>query len=162
MKTLSNLFSTKQEPDIDPYQVGSLIGPRAFTAGDWVVIIPSSNRPAKVRRRELTGAIRVILGNESDAVYGETCYYASELGYPLSIDLWSESQKRRYADYRQNKSGKRFNALSLEDILKWIAHSAMLWMAVTLLVVATTDIVIPIARDYSHKIMTAIQEFVKS
>ena len=63
MMTLCKFFSVNQQPDIDPYQIGSLIGPRAFTAGDWVVIIPSSNRPAKVRCRELTGAIRVILGN---------------------------------------------------------------------------------------------------
>ena len=155
MMTLCKFFSVNQQPDIDPYQIGSLIGPRAFTAGDWVVIIPSSNRPAKVRCRELTGAIRVILGNESDAVYGEICHYASELGYPLNKDLWSESQKRCYTDYEQSKSDEQFNDLPPE--LKVIAPFAKGFVLVSLLV-TTLNIIILIAGEYSHKMITAIQE----
>jgi len=48
------------------------LGPRAFSAGDYVVITKESNSPAKVRCRnqDIAQSIRVILGDESDSCYG--------------------------------------------------------------------------------------------
>ncbi len=97
LKRLVNSQEQKCEP-LDPYLVGRIAGSRAFATGDWVVLLKCDNVPAKVRRdpSDFPGAVRVILGNQSDAVYGETCYFASDLGYPLSKNLWSENQLNWY------------------------------------------------------------------
>jgi len=86
---MKNLKS--KNPPIDPYLMGKLLGPRAFSAGDYVVITKESNSPAKVRCRnqDIAQSIRVILGDESDSCYGETNYFAYDLGYPLTTELWS-------------------------------------------------------------------------
>lgn len=98
----SKIFQIKQNI-LDPYLVGETVGPSAFSAGDWVIIRSSDNAPAKVKGIEAIGAVRVILGYESNSVHGETCYYASELGYPLSKDLWSTTQENCYRDCHTEK-----------------------------------------------------------
>jgi hypothetical protein len=90
---------------LDPYLVGTICGPAAFVTDDWVVLRLSENKPAKVRRdpSDFPGAVRVILGNPSDGMYAETCYCASDLGYPLSKDLWSNSQVDWYRKCHEEK-----------------------------------------------------------
>jgi hypothetical protein len=91
------LKTQKQEP-LDPVLVGAVCGPAAFATNDWVILRLCENKPAKVRRdsSDPPRSVRVILGDRSDSVYGETCYYACDLGYPLSKDLWSDSQIEWY------------------------------------------------------------------
>jgi hypothetical protein len=97
LKRLLNNQKPGCEP-LDPYLVGRIAGSVAFATGDWVVLRRCENKPAKVRRDpyDFPGAVRVIPGNPSDGMYAETCYCASDLGYPLSKDLWSKSQARWY------------------------------------------------------------------
>jgi hypothetical protein len=52
MKLLAR-FNT-QKNKLDPYKVGEIVGPAAFTAGDWIVIRSEGNRPAKVEAKEAT------------------------------------------------------------------------------------------------------------
>ncbi len=87
----------EQEP-LDPYLVGRIAGPKAFVAGDWVVLRNENNRPARVCHREpsdFPGAIRVVL-DQWDHFHSEACYGAGDLGYPLSKELWSQSQIEWY------------------------------------------------------------------
>ena len=102
---LKNIFapvSTKSNHgkvyQLDPYLVGSIVGAEAFSPGDLIVITKENNYPGKVRhRRENTARpIRVILGDESDDVYGEAYYDAKDLGYPLSQKFWSQNQLQWY------------------------------------------------------------------
>lgn len=37
--------------ELDPYKVGEIAGPAAFSAGDLIVIRSESNTPARVRYR---------------------------------------------------------------------------------------------------------------
>jgi hypothetical protein len=93
MKLLAR-FNT-QKNKLDPYKVGEIVGPAAFTAGDWIVIRSEGNRPAKVEAKE-DFAIRVLLGDKSDSTYATACYYGSQLGYPPNSELWSAHQKEQY------------------------------------------------------------------
>jgi hypothetical protein len=86
----------KSQQQIDPYEVGKELGPAAFCEGDWVIIRPSENHPARVKRVDITGSVCVILGEESDLVHGEASYYPSCLGYPINSEFWSEYQKEQY------------------------------------------------------------------
>jgi hypothetical protein len=93
LKRLVNNQKPECEP-LDPHLVGRIAGPAAFATDDWVVLLKCGHVPARVRRdpSDFPGAVRVILGDPSDGMYAETCYGAGDLGYPLSKDLWSNSQ----------------------------------------------------------------------
>jgi hypothetical protein len=103
IKLLINRVLRTEEKRLNPYLVGETVGPSAFSAGDWVVIRASDNAPAKVKNIEGIGVVRVILGYESESLYGETCYFANDLGYPLSEELWSASQENCYRDCHTQK-----------------------------------------------------------
>lgn len=99
LELLYPLFPSLKIPKLlDPYLVGAICGSEAFTTDDWVVLRQSENRPARVRldRNDPPSVVRVILGDRSDEMYGETCYYPIDLGYPLNSDLWSTSQADWY------------------------------------------------------------------
>jgi hypothetical protein len=104
---LKRLVKIKESPEpLDPYLVGRIAGPAAFATDDWVVLRLCENKPARVRRdpSDFPGAVRVILGNPSDGMYAETCYCASDLGYPLSKDLWSQSQLEWYQKCHEDEN----------------------------------------------------------
>lgn len=85
-------------PDIlDPYKVGYVAGPAAFSAKDYVVLVADGNIPARVlcRNNDPSQSIRIILRNDRD-MYKALNYRAADLGYPLSKDLWSAHQKEWY------------------------------------------------------------------
>jgi len=91
-------FYVKEKQRLDPYKVGIIAGCDAFSTNDYVVLVRQNNKPAKVRgmNSDIFQSVRVILGDEVDSIYGESNYFASDLGYPLSSDLWSEHQKKWY------------------------------------------------------------------
>ena len=93
-----NKHSQPTIQQLDPYLVGRVAGPAAFSSGDYVVLTKENNTPAKVRCRndDIAQSIKVILGDESDSVYAQANYFAADLGYPLSQELWSEHQKLWY------------------------------------------------------------------
>jgi hypothetical protein len=115
LKRLLNNQKPECEP-LDPHLVGRIAGPAAFATDDWVVLLECDNVPAKVRRdsSDFPGAVRVILGNPSDGMYAETCYCPSDLGYPLSKDLWSKHQIEWYRKCHEDEyfinSAKSFSA----------------------------------------------------
>ena len=81
---------------LDPYLVGEVAGPAAFSPGDYVILTNNRNAPAKVRCRndDILQSIRVILGDESDIMYAEANYYAADLGYPLTSGVVEPTSKR--------------------------------------------------------------------
>lgn len=104
LKQLMNNQKSECEP-LDPYLVGAICGPAAFATDDWVVLRKCENKPAKVRvdPSDFPGAVRVILGDPSDNVYGETCCHACDLGYPLDKNFWSHSQIEWYRKCHEEK-----------------------------------------------------------
>jgi hypothetical protein len=121
-------FVNNQKPEckpLDPHLVGRIAGPAAFATDDWVVLLKGGNVPARVRRdsSDFPGAVRVILGNPSDGMYAETCYCASDLGYPLSKDLWSKSQLEWYQKCHEDESLARLVRWARVDAVQEVANN---------------------------------------
>ena len=106
LKSANESFKENTNLQLDPYLIGKIVGGAAFSSGDYVVIVKQGkNYPAKVRCRndDLAQSVKVILGDETDSIYGFANYFGDDLGYPLHRKLWSEHQKLWYEKCHQEE-----------------------------------------------------------
>lgn len=82
-------------PQLNPLRVGEVMGAKAFSEGDWVLLRSWDNKPVKVTECHQDF---VFVDEGMNENFEETFahFYPEELGYPLDHRFWSLHQKQSY------------------------------------------------------------------